>query len=153
MGNFTNRNLDRKKLEESIPNIILGVLGKQYSYTFELKGKSHALTINYPSKPISLALYYRNNGLTSINPTVGQNQDFSNLIAQALVDISEISTVTNVNFSVPTISDNDFIAIIDLFSDSEKYKCSKTPVSNGTKFQITGSQNDIFTIIRYLSFT
>ncbi|PDS21727.1 type II toxin-antitoxin system RnlA family toxin [Flavobacterium branchiophilum] len=147
-------NLNRKSYQNHIENI----LSKECQYTVENKPNNLKIFkfIKTGEKQAQLNIYENNDGTTTLQYSVGQNQELSKKIAEEIVTVSAIKVFKSQSFYIKAIRDEDFEAFVELVTEygnvieNDKEENKKRIIAfrgkQGDKIVVTKHSNSAFQV-------
>lgn len=129
-------------------DIILNKYPNITSFTKDIKSKLTQYTIIINERKVLLNVYFKEDGTTTINPSVGKEQELGKDIASFLKEKLSYSNIEQVNFSTKNIPDEVFTLLKEYLVECEIYEKLINEV-NGKKTKHTSKYKDSITITRY----
>ncbi len=144
---YQNLNLDREKIKTYIDKKKKeGIISK-----YEEKGNAHHFTFEIDKKLALIILYDKVDGTTTIQFSVGQNQDLSKEIADKIIETSKISDSKALSCTFKDITSDEF----DFIEDYIREEIEGATIVDKTKSQdklvvkVEGRANDQVTVTYY----
>ncbi|MFZ4263769.1 type II toxin-antitoxin system RnlA family toxin [Sphingobacterium sp. HJSM2_6] len=134
-------------------NYIKSELFQEFQYTIEDKPNNLKIVkfIKTGEAQAQLNIYENNDGTTTLQYAVGQNQELSKKIAEELVSVSSIKEFKAHSFYIKTIRDEDFDAFVEIIVEFGNVIENFITEGNKTILTLRGKQGDKIVVTKHIN--